>query len=65
MISLFEHQIGEKVELVRNYERFGDAASGPLLPGDRGTIIEFQGIEGSRYVSRSDYVLKTCSCSIF
>jgi hypothetical protein len=35
-------EIGEKVELVEGYERFGDAANGPLLPGDRGTVIELQ-----------------------
>jgi hypothetical protein len=44
-------QIGEKVELVVGYERFGDAASGPLLPGNRGTIIELQGAQGLRYVT--------------
>jgi hypothetical protein len=35
-------EIGEKVELVEGYERFGDAANGPLLPGDRGSVIELQ-----------------------
>lgn len=35
-------EVGEKVELVGGYERFGDAANGPLLPGERGTIIELQ-----------------------
>jgi hypothetical protein len=33
------------------YERFGDAASGSLLPGNRGTIIELQGAQGLRYVT--------------
>lgn len=50
-------QIGEKVELVLGYERFGDAVSGPLLPGNRGTIIELQGAQGLRYV--------TCRASLF
>ena len=31
-----------------NYERFGDASNGPLLPGDRGTVIELQVAEGLR-----------------
>jgi hypothetical protein len=35
---------------VEGYERFGDASSGPLLPGDRGTIIEMQnGSSGEKY----------------
>ncbi|KAG7373198.1 HECT-domain ubiquitin-transferase [Nitzschia inconspicua] len=34
--------VGGKVELVEGYERFGDAANGPLQPGDRGTVIELQ-----------------------
>lgn len=37
-----QFDIGDKVELVEGYERFGDAANGPLLPGERGTIIELQ-----------------------
>jgi hypothetical protein len=35
-------QIGDKVELVDGYERYGDAASGPLLIGDRGVVVELQ-----------------------
>jgi hypothetical protein len=35
-------EIGDIVELVDGYERFGDAANGPLLPGDRGSVIELQ-----------------------
>lgn len=44
----FRLKIGDMVELVNNYERFGDATNGPLLPGDRGTVIELQGKQGLR-----------------
>lgn len=32
--------MGDKVELVDCYAKFGDAMDGPLQIGDRGTIIE-------------------------
>jgi len=35
-------QVGDKVELVEGYESKGDAASGPLQPYDRGTVVELQ-----------------------
>lgn len=35
-------QIGDKVELVEGYERYGDATSGPLQVGDRGVVVELQ-----------------------
>eukprot|EP00521_Asterionellopsis_glacialis_P007185 CAMPEP_0195289262 /NCGR_PEP_ID=MMETSP0707-20130614/5611_1 /TAXON_ID=33640 /ORGANISM="Asterionellopsis glacialis, Strain CCMP134" /LENGTH=3115 /DNA_ID=CAMNT_0040349249 /DNA_START=115 /DNA_END=9462 /DNA_ORIENTATION=+ len=38
--STFE--VGDVVELVESYERFGDAPSGPLHPGDRGKVVEIQ-----------------------
>uniref|UniRef100_A0A7S3KWR1 HECT domain-containing protein n=1 Tax=Amphora coffeiformis TaxID=265554 RepID=A0A7S3KWR1_9STRA len=34
---------GDRVQLVEGYEKFGDAAGGPLRPGDRGTVVELQG----------------------
>lgn len=34
---------GERVQLVEGYEKFGDAAGGPLRPGDRGVVVELQG----------------------
>lgn len=44
-------QVGDKVEVVEHYERYSDASSGPLRPGDRGTIMEIQrGPRGDRYV---------------
>jgi hypothetical protein len=46
-----ELELGDRVELVEGYERFGDAVNGPLTPGERGIIVEFQlGPEGERYV---------------
>jgi len=50
-----DFQIGEKVELASNYERFGDAINGPLVPGNRGTIIDLQGAQGSRQSIRVIY----------
>lgn len=45
-------QIGDKVELVEGYERFGDASSGPLQVGDRGVVVELQrGPNGERWVA--------------
>ena len=42
-------QVGDKVELVEGYERFGDAANGPLHPGERGVVIDLQeGPNGER-----------------
>lgn len=32
--------MGDKVELVDCYAKFGDASGGPLQLGDRGTVIE-------------------------
>jgi hypothetical protein len=47
-----EFQVGDRVELVEGYERFGDAINGPLVPGERGIIVELQqGPEGERYVT--------------
>jgi hypothetical protein len=38
------------VELVDGYERFGDAANGPLQPGERGAVFDVQeGPNGERY----------------
>ena len=34
---------GDRVQLVEGYEKFGDAAGGPLRPGDRGVVVELQG----------------------
>jgi hypothetical protein len=46
----FPCQIGDKVELVHGYEKFGDAAGGPLNPGERGVVVETQdSINGDRY----------------
>jgi hypothetical protein len=33
---------GDRVELTSGYEKFGDAAGGPLLPGDRGVVVDLQ-----------------------
>lgn len=42
-------QIGDKVELKKGYENKGDAAGGPLQPGERGTVVELQqGPNGQR-----------------
>lgn len=47
----FPCQVGDKVELVQGYEKFGDATGGPLHPGDRGVVVETQlGPNGERYV---------------
>lgn len=35
-------EVGDKVELVDGYEKYGDATGGPLQPGDRGTVVELQ-----------------------
>ena len=54
VFSLFAvaQQIGDKVELVEGYERFGDASSGPLQVGDRGVVVEMQrGPNGERWVA--------------
>mmetsp|Transcript_36670 Transcript_36670/g.88593 ORF Transcript_36670/g.88593 Transcript_36670/m.88593 type:complete len:2896 (+) Transcript_36670:158-8845(+) len=48
-ITPSEFQVGDRVELVEGYERFGDAVNGPLVPGERGVIVELQqGPEGER-----------------
>jgi len=47
-------QVGDRVELVQGYEKYGDAAGGPLQPGDRGVVVELQrGPNGEKYVSYS------------
>lgn len=47
----FPCQIGDKVELVPGYEKFGDASGGPLNLGDRGIVVDTQnGPNGDRYV---------------
>jgi hypothetical protein len=44
-------QVGDKVELLEGYERFGDASNGPLHPGERGAVVDLQeGPTGERYV---------------
>ena len=44
-------QIGDKVELVEGFDRYGDASSGPLQLGDRGIVVDFQnGANGEMYV---------------
>lgn len=46
-------QAGDKVELVEGYERFGDATNGPLQPGDRGRVVDFQeGPNGEKHSVR-------------
>jgi hypothetical protein len=45
----FPCQVGDKVELVQGYEKFGDATGGPLHLGDRGVVVETQiGPNGER-----------------
>lgn len=57
-------EIGEKVELVEGYERFGDAANGPLQPVDRGTVIELQkASSGEMYVCVIAIDLLRCNFS--
>jgi hypothetical protein len=34
---------GDRVQLTTGYEKYGDAAGGPLRPGDRGVVVELQG----------------------
>jgi hypothetical protein len=34
---------GDRVQLTTAYEKYGDAAGGPLRPGDRGVVVELQG----------------------
>jgi hypothetical protein len=42
-------EVGDKVEVAEGYEKYGDAASGPLKPGDRGSVMEVQrGPRGDR-----------------
>ena len=41
--------VGDMVELVDGYDKYGDASGGPLQPGDRGTVVELQrGPNGER-----------------
>jgi len=48
-----EFLVGDIVELVEGYEMFGDAARGPMVPGDRGQVVEVQqGSNGERYSIR-------------
>ena len=42
MYSGRQLQVGDKVELVDSYTKFGDATCGPLQPGDRGMVIELK-----------------------
>lgn len=43
---------GDRVQLVEGYEKYGDAAGGPLRPSDRGVVVELQGSpNGERYVT--------------
>jgi hypothetical protein len=52
-------EIGDKVELVEGYERYGDATSGPLQIGDRGVVVEQQrGPNGEKYVLH--FILRVC-----
>lgn len=45
----FLAQIGDVVELVEGYEKYGDASRGPMVPGDRGQVVEVQqGSNGER-----------------
>lgn len=54
-------QVGDKVELVEGYERYGDASNGPLHPGDRGTVVEvLDGPNGERYVDPSCCYVSMC-----
>jgi len=47
--GVFMFEVGDKVEVSVGYDRYGDAASGPLRPGDRGTVLEVQrGPRGDR-----------------
>jgi len=50
MILFFRFpQVGDKVELVDGYEKFGDASGGPLQPGERGVVVDLQnGPNGER-----------------
>lgn len=41
---------GDRVQLVDGYEKYGDAAGGPLRPGDRGVVVELQGSPSARWV---------------
>jgi hypothetical protein len=54
-LSAIRFHLGEKVELVGGYERFGDAANGPLQPGDRGTVIELQKASSGEMYVLCDY----------
>jgi hypothetical protein len=50
--SLPTLQVGDKVELVEGFERYGDALGGPLQAGDRGVVVELQrGPNGEKYVA--------------
>lgn len=41
--------VGDIVELVEGYDKYGDASGGPLQLGDRGTVVELQrGPNGER-----------------
>jgi hypothetical protein len=35
-------QVGDRVELAEDFEKYGDAVGGPLRVGDRGVVVELQ-----------------------
>jgi hypothetical protein len=44
-------QIGDRVELIEGYDKYGDALGGPLQPRERGVVVDVQnGSKGERYV---------------
>uniref|UniRef100_A0A7S1B4W0 Uncharacterized protein n=1 Tax=Corethron hystrix TaxID=216773 RepID=A0A7S1B4W0_9STRA len=40
--KFFSFEAGDTVELSDDFEKYGDAGSGPLQPGDRGSVTEVQ-----------------------
>jgi hypothetical protein len=50
-LTVLPLKVGDYVELVEGYEKYGDALGGPLVPGERGVVVEIQrGANGDRYV---------------
>jgi len=48
--------VGDVVELTKEYEQYGDALKGPMVPGDRGRVVEVQnGHNGERHSIRVLY----------
>lgn len=42
-------QIGDKVQLVEDFEKYLDEPGGPLRPGERGIVVQVQeGLNGCR-----------------